>query len=95
MRASIAAAPCSGAKNPDATANIYYSTNLQNQTASNTTAWPAFLDSVQNQCGNDDLTKTIPWYPIKPDLNPPVTETIEIDFQQNSTGHFLVCNLLL
>ncbi|RDW65055.1 hypothetical protein BP6252_10706 [Coleophoma cylindrospora] len=87
MRASIASAPCSGSKNPDATANIFYNTKTEN--ASTSTAWPAFLDSVANQCANDDLTKTVPWYPITPDLNPPVTETIEIDYQQNATGHYL------
>ncbi|CAG8956065.1 hypothetical protein HYFRA_00011848 [Hymenoscyphus fraxineus] len=53
------------------------------------TPWPEFLDSVQNICANDDLSKTIPWYPIKPEPEPAQTETYSITFGQNETGFFL------
>ncbi|TVY90039.1 oxidoreductase [Lachnellula willkommii] len=89
MRSSIASAPCSFSSNPDATAIVYYNNDTLTAETSNTTAWPEFNASVANACVNDDLTKTVPWYPIAPDPNPPVTKVIDIDFHQNETGNWL------
>lgn len=86
MRSSIAAAPCSGTLNPDATAIVYYKHDALKQGPPNSTVWPEFTDSVQNICRNDDLNVTKPWFTIKPDLAPPTTETVDITFGQNSTG---------
>lgn len=35
----------------------------------------------------DALTETFPWFPIAADPSPATTETIEIGFIQNATGH--------
>lgn len=37
----------------------------------------------------DDLTKTVPVYPIRPEPNPAVTETITVTAGRNATGSFL------
>ncbi|RFU26799.1 hypothetical protein B7463_g9537, partial [Scytalidium lignicola] len=85
MRSSIAA--CSSANNPNATAIVYYQHDAISQPVK-TTPWLAWVNSVKNICVNDDLNKTVPWYPIQPD-SPTVTETINIKFGQNNTGHWL------
>ncbi|KAH8800491.1 multicopper oxidase-domain-containing protein [Xylogone sp. PMI_703] len=85
MRSSIAA--CSSSKNPDATAIVYYQHEAISKPVT-TKPWPAWVDSVKNTCVNDDLNKTIPWYPIEPDPVT-VTETIDITYGQNETGHWL------
>ncbi|KAF4632077.1 hypothetical protein G7Y89_g6052 [Cudoniella acicularis] len=88
MRSTIARGGCSLSNQPDATAIVYYNYAALSKGTPNTTAWPAFLNSVQNQCANDNLTLTQPWFPIAPDLAPPTTETIDITFGQNSSGNF-------
>ncbi|CAD6446843.1 16abb2c0-1552-4ace-bf14-beaeb00daa69 [Sclerotinia trifoliorum] len=84
MRSTLAG--CALTSNPAAKAVAYYGSrpNL-NPT---TTASGTFNNSVANVCANDPLTKTIPWYPIIPDPNPPTTEHIDIEFGQNSTGNW-------
>ncbi|KAH8672006.1 Cupredoxin [Tricladium varicosporioides] len=84
MRASMA---CSATLQPDVTAIVYYKHDDIKNTP-NTTAWPAFLDSVANKCENDDLALTKPWHPFTPDPAPPTTEVIDITFGTNSTGFF-------
>ncbi|CAG8957707.1 hypothetical protein HYFRA_00000042 [Hymenoscyphus fraxineus] len=86
MRSSIAA--CSLAINPDATAIVYYGANVPS-TPPTTQAWPAFIDSVANQCANDPIASTTPIYKITPDPNPPTTQNIAIGFGQNATQHWL------
>ncbi|TVY84019.1 oxidoreductase ptaK [Lachnellula suecica] len=44
---------------------------------------------VYYQHSADPLNKTVPWFPIKPDPSPPTTKTIDVDFHQNDTGHWL------
>ncbi|PQE11769.1 hypothetical protein CJF32_00002578 [Rutstroemia sp. NJR-2017a WRK4] len=85
LRSTIAA--CSLASNPEAKAVVYYGTtpNLK----PTTTASAAFTSSVANSCKNDALSVTEPWFPITPDPNPPTTQTIDIEFTQNATGHFV------
>lgn len=89
MRSSIASAPCSFSQNPDALAIVYYKHDALTSGNTNSTAWPAFLDSVANKCANDDLSLTTPWFPIVPDLNPPTTQNIDINFGQNSSGNWV------
>lgn len=53
MRSSIASFPCSGSKNPDATAIVYYQRAALLAGTPNTTAWPAWTQSVtQPICKN-------------------------------------------
>ncbi|KAH8803433.1 multicopper oxidase-domain-containing protein, partial [Xylogone sp. PMI_703] len=89
MRSSIAGGGCSFGANPDATAIVYYKHEALSLGMPNTTAWPAWVDSVANSCENDDLAQTTPWYPIAPDPNPPTTQDIDIQFGPNATGHWL------
>lgn len=89
MRSSIASIPCSFSSNPDATAIVYYKHEALALGTPNSTAWPAWTNSVANSCANDDLSLTTPWYSITPDPNPPTTEDIDIEFGQNSTGHWV------
>ena len=86
MRSSLS---CSLSTQGDATAIVNYGTFDESKGAPNTTAWPSFLDSVANICVSDDLSLTVPYYPITPDPNPPTTDTIEIGFGQNSTGYWV------
>jgi len=90
MRSSIASPPCSFSNQPDATAIVYYRHEAI-KTTPNTTAWQAWKDSVASTgpCGNDDLNKTVPWFPITPDPAPPTTKEIDITFGANDTGHFV------
>jgi FtsP/CotA-like multicopper oxidase with cupredoxin domain len=37
----------------------------------------------------DALTETVPWFPIAADPSPATTETIEIGFIKNETGHYV------
>ncbi|RFU25815.1 hypothetical protein B7463_g10521, partial [Scytalidium lignicola] len=89
MRSSIASIPCSFSSNPDATAIVYYKHEALALGTPNSTAWPAWTNSVANSCINDDLTETTPWYPITPDPDPPTTQDIDIEFGQNATGHWV------
>lgn len=88
MRASIAAAPCSFSTNPDATAIVYYGATVP-ATPPTTSAWPAFLDSVRNQCANDPIASTTPVFPITPDPAPPTSQDVTIGFGQNATQHWV------
>lgn len=104
MRASLASFPCAVTSNPDATAIIYYKHDALLAGTPNTTAWPAFTESL-GKCHNvclvpltpfsptnklqDDLTKTVPFFPIAADLNPPTTEVLDIQFGPNGTGHWV------
>lgn len=88
MRSSIASFPCSFSTAPDATAIVYYLHEASS--SANTTAWPAWTSSVTTPvCKNDPLSETVPYYPITPDPAPPVTQQIDIEFGQNSTGHWV------
>jgi len=86
LRSTIAA--CSLASNPEAKAVVYYGTGTVNINPT-TTPSAAFTSSVANSCKNDALSLTEPWFPIVADPKPPTTQTIDIEFVQNATGHFV------
>jgi hypothetical protein len=53
MRSSIAGFPCSFSANPDATAIVYYLHDALNLGTPNSTAWPAWTESVTTPiCAN-------------------------------------------
>ncbi len=60
MRSSLAGNGCSVTNQPDATAVVYYNT----MRTPNTTAWPAFIDSVAHQCANVSYLSLNPTLPI-------------------------------
>jgi len=82
MRSSISTF-CSVTDNPDALAIIYYE-NADTTAQPTSTSWT--IDDTN--CANDDLSKTVPFFPIKP---PAVNTTVEValSFELNSTGNFL------
>ncbi|KAH8790649.1 Cupredoxin [Hyaloscypha finlandica] len=82
MRSVLAS--CSDDYQPLATAIFYYSHKVL---VSNSTAWPALKDSLAD-CGNDDISLSVPWYPITP-TEPTVTQEMVIGLTQNETGHYL------
>jgi len=58
MRSSLSAVPCSLSNKPDATAIVYYLHDALALGTPNTTAWPAWTNSVQNQCANASRPQT-------------------------------------
>ena len=56
MRSSIAGGFCSFSSSPDAVAIAYYNHDAVASGAPATTPWPAWVDSVTNQCANVSLT---------------------------------------
>ena len=84
MRSNISTI-CSSANQPAALAAIYYD---EADTAVNptSTAWDV---PDPGTCENDDLAITVPFYPIKPTMQPATTRTLEITFEFNATGSFL------
>lgn len=62
MRSSIPPAPCSASKQPNAQAIVYYNPKDLGQGLPNTTAWPAWTNSVQNQCANVSYNRLV--YPF-------------------------------
>ncbi|KAH7419570.1 Cupredoxin [Cadophora sp. MPI-SDFR-AT-0126] len=87
MRSYIAA--CSLFNQPVAKAMVYYRTQDATAAMPNTSPWPEFTSAVANQCGNDALTLTKPWYPITPAAVPSTTRNVAINFGQNASGNWL------
>lgn len=82
MRSNITA--CSLADQPNGLAVIYYDdTDTTIEPAS--PAWPPSLDV----CSNDDLSLTVPYYPISPPTVPDKTITIEVNSTVNATGNLV------
>ncbi|TAQ83732.1 hypothetical protein B7494_g7952 [Chlorociboria aeruginascens] len=79
-------ADCSDDYQPLATAIVYYTREALLR-GSNSTAWPALADSLAD-CGNDDISLSVPWFPITP-TEPTITQEIEINVTRNETGHYL------
>lgn len=82
MRSTLST--CSLASQPDGLAMIYYSN-------ANTSAVPtsqAYVDNT-NPCGNDVLSMEVPYFPMTPTTTPAVTTDIQVNFEINSTNHFL------
>ncbi|KAI0602878.1 multicopper oxidase [Biscogniauxia sp. FL1348] len=87
MRSTISL-NCSVSHNTEAKAIIAYEGNsnihLPNSTIS---AAAAKADDRAFLCKNDDLEKTVPYFPQAVDPNPDTVETIEVDLFTNATGH--------
>jgi FtsP/CotA-like multicopper oxidase with cupredoxin domain len=81
MRSNISS--CSFTNQPYGLAAVYYP--LAN---TNTVPKSVAYNDTSNPCGNDDLVKTVPFYPI-PVVTPTITQSVDINFFVNSTGHFL------
>ncbi|KAI9894784.1 MAG: hypothetical protein M1814_000003 [Vezdaea aestivalis] len=79
MRSNISTV-CSAADQPLALAAIYYE-NANTNAKPTSTAQPAPVDN----CANDALTKTEPFYKITPGT-PATTQVITLNFAQNATG---------
>lgn len=82
MRSTIST--CSLSKQPFAQAMIYYE-DADTTSLPNTTAW---IDN-SDPCANDDLSLTVPLYPITPDPNPPTIADVAVNFTVNATGHLV------
>ncbi|KAI9827479.1 MAG: hypothetical protein M1832_004829 [Thelocarpon impressellum] len=74
---------CATANNPLALAAVYYEDADLNATP-NSTAWVDDTDP----CTNDDLSKTVPYYPLKVNRKPDVTQEVTISGGFNSSGNF-------
>jgi hypothetical protein len=64
MRSSIPPAPCSSSKQPNAQAIVYYKHEDLALGLPNTTPWPAWTNSVQNQCANVSYNRLVYPFPI-------------------------------
>ncbi|RAH58849.1 multicopper oxidase [Aspergillus piperis CBS 112811] len=70
---------------PTVKAAIYYE-------HADTATWPTTTTTTtweSNNCANDPLNLTVPYYPQTPPSTPATTQTIEITLAQNTTGHTL------
>ena len=76
---------CSYTTQGNALAAIYYD-KADTTLAPSSTAWNV-PDS--GTCGNDDLSKTVPYFPITPPSVPATTKTITINAVVNATGHLI------
>jgi FtsP/CotA-like multicopper oxidase with cupredoxin domain len=83
MRSNISTI-CSTANQPLALAAIFYDKADQTK-APQSTAWNV---PDPGTCANDDLSLTVPFFPIKADT-PSTTKNLDISFFVNSTGSFL------
>lgn len=83
MRSNISTI-CGITTQPAALAAIYYDKADTTKTPTST-AWDV---PDPGTCANDDLSLTTPYYPLAPST-PSVTQTLEINFHINTTGHFL------
>ncbi|KAB5531303.1 multicopper oxidase-domain-containing protein [Coniochaeta sp. 2T2.1] len=89
MRSTVAGGGCSLSTGPDALAIAYYKHEEVANGIPKTDPWPEFTASVTGQCANDDLTKTVPFFPITPPAVPAVTQLIDIVFGPNATGNWV------
>lgn len=74
---------CSATSQPLALAAIYYKGANTNSVPTTTPA------TIPDQCLNDDLALTTPFYPFGASTNPATTRTIDIAFGQNASGNWL------
>ncbi|KAI9844992.1 MAG: hypothetical protein M1837_005136 [Sclerophora amabilis] len=83
MRSHITS--CATANQPDALAVVYYD-KADSSSKPNSKPYP---DDNTRTCINDDLTKSVPYYPITPDPNPSVTQELTLSGGFNETHHFV------
>jgi FtsP/CotA-like multicopper oxidase with cupredoxin domain len=81
MRSTIPT--CARAKQPNGLAIILYD-NTDPTTIPTTAPWP-----TKNECANDDLSLTQPWFPLTPSSVPDKTLTIEFNSTVNATGNLV------
>lgn len=74
---------------PEAVAAIYYP-EADESVVPNTNS--TLSEDVIKQCGNDDLAITQPFYPIKPDPNPEITQIVDINYRSNGTHNLFYLN---
>ncbi|KAH8802882.1 multicopper oxidase-domain-containing protein [Xylogone sp. PMI_703] len=84
MRSNISEI-CSLSNQGKALAAIYYD-KADTTKAPTSTPWDV---PDPGTCTNDDLSLTVPYYPIAPSLRPSTTRTMEINSYVNETGNFL------
>lgn len=85
MRSTIT---CSLANQPNARAIIYYDNPADPYSANSTEPDTIAQHSSDGSCANDDLSMTIPAYPIAIE-EPETTQTITMTVSQNETGSWL------
>ena len=82
MRSNISTI-CNLPLQPQALAAVYYTdTDMTKQPTSQ--SWPYTDNGV---CNNDDLSLTVPYYPITPNPKPEKTFIVVVDEIVNATGH--------
>jgi FtsP/CotA-like multicopper oxidase with cupredoxin domain len=87
MRSTISL-NCSVTYNAEAKAIVAYQGHANIQLPnSNKSAAAAQADEKPFLCKNDDLEKTVPFFPQKVDPHPAAVETINVDLFTNATGH--------
>ncbi|KAH6717434.1 Cupredoxin [Leptodontidium sp. MPI-SDFR-AT-0119] len=87
MRSTISL-NCSVAHTTKALGIISYEGNSNIQLPTSTISEAAAVaDNKTFLCGNDDLTKTVPFYPQVLDPNPDTVQVINVDLFTNATGH--------
>ena len=87
MRSNISV-PCSlnDGISPNAVAVVYYQdANPDTVPSSVSTVDP----SHYSYCGNDPLSETVPFMPLTPDPNPPVSQDLNVILTTNETGYLV------
>ncbi|MCJ1258523.1 hypothetical protein MMC24_006356 [Lignoscripta atroalba] len=84
MRSSQPTIPCARAEYPNALAVILYDNATKDSIP---TSSPQPAGAPDPTCSNDDLSLTTPFYPMTPDPNPAVTQTIVVNQGVNASGH--------
>ena len=84
MRSNISTI-CSITNQGNAVAAIYYDKADTTKTPAST-AWDV---PDPGTCENDDLSLTVPYFPIAPTMQPATTRAMDVNFEINGTGSFL------
>jgi FtsP/CotA-like multicopper oxidase with cupredoxin domain len=84
MRSNISTI-CSSPNQPNALAAVYY----DEADASKPPASTAWDVPDPGTCRNDDLSLTVPQFPLTPNPRPSTVRQIEVNYYINSTNHFL------
>ena len=84
MRSNISTL-CSVPAQPDALAVVYYD-NANSNSVPKSKPWNV---PDPGTCANDDLTETVPYYPIAPVAKADVTTNLDINFAPNASNVFV------
>lgn len=74
---------------PTAVAAIYYEKSDNTTVPTTNSTIPT---SALTYCENDDLSKTVPYYPISPPSRPASSQNLDITFQSNGTHNLFYVN---